>query len=224
LTLCSLLREEIKKDAELIKLHKSRLTESDYPDYSFNILTQDIIFAAVNHTGKFLKQEKQESASNRLFRIDKTVKPKSEKVILKGRFTNYIANDRENKRIGDLGEILVFEYEQEKVRRLGINKAPKHISKNEGDGLGYDILSYDESGQEIYIEVKTTVGNYDSPFFITQNELERSKQDSNRFYLYRLYEYNDESRSAKYYKRKGELSDMCINPILYKAIATDMIS
>lgn len=221
LTLCNILKEEILKDNELIELHKTRITNQEYFDSSFNILTQDIIYAAVRHIDKFEQGGKQESALTRLLRTDKNVLPKSDKVILKGSFTNYIENEKENKRIGDLGELLVLQHEQEKLKSLGIKKEPEHKSKSEGDGLGYDILSYNEKGQEIYIEVKTTVRNFDTPFFITRNELERSKQDSDKFFLYRLYEYEDKNNTAKYYKRNGELTDLCVNPILFRAIVTE---
>ncbi len=221
LTLCNILKEEILKDNELLELHKTRLTEKDFFDSSFNILTQDIIYAAARHIDKFKQGGTQESALKRLINVSQPVSPKTEKVVLKGSFTNYIENEKENKRIGDLGELLVLQHEQEKLKALGINKEPEHKSKSEGDGLGYDILSYNEQAKEIFIEVKTTVRNYDAPFFITRNELVRSKQDSDKFFLYRLYDFDDTNSKAKYYKRQGDLSELCVNPVLYRAVVDD---
>jgi len=221
LTLCNILKEEILKDNELLELHKTRLTDKDFFDSSFNILTQDIIYAAARHIDKFKQGGTQESALKRLINVSQPVSPKSEKVILKGSFTNYIENEKENKRIGDLGELLVLQHEQEKLKELGIRKEPEHKSKSEGDGLGYDILSYNEQGKEIFIEVKTTVRNYDAAFFITRNELVRSKQDSDKFFLYRLYDFDDTNNKAKYYKRQGDLSELCVNPVLYRAVVDD---
>lgn len=221
LTLCNILKEEILKDNELLELHKTRLTEKDFFDSSFNILTQDIIYAAARHIDKFKQGGTQESALKRLINVSQPVSPKSEKIILKGSFTNYIENEKENKRIGDLGELLVLQHEQEKLKELGIRKEPEHKSKSEGDGLGYDILSYNEQGKEIFIEVKTTVRNYDAAFFITRNELVRSKQDSDKFFLYRLYDFDDTNNKAKYYKRQGDLSELCVNPVLYRAVVDD---
>ncbi len=221
LTLCNILKEEILTDNELLELHKTRLTEKDFFDSSFNILTQDIIYAAARHIDKFKQGGTQESALKRLVNVSQSVSPKSEKVVLKGSFTNYIENEKENKRIGDLGELLVLQHEQEKLKALGITKEPEHKSKSEGDGLGYDILSYDEQGKEIFIEVKTTVRNYDAPFFITRNELVRSHQDSDKFFLYRLYDFDDSNSKAKYYKRHGDLSELCTNPVLYRAMVDD---
>lgn len=221
LTLCNILKEEILKDNELLELHKTRLTEKDFFDTSFNILTQDIIYAAARHIDKFKQGGTQESALKRLINVSQPVSPKTEKVVLKGSFTNYIENEKENKRIGDLGELLVLQHEQEKLKALGINKEPEHKSKSEGDGLGYDILSYNEQAKEIFIEVKTTVRSYDAPFFITRNELVRSKQDSDKFFLYRLYDFDDTNSKAKYYKRQGDLSELCVNPVLYRAVVDD---
>ncbi|MGP1447952.1 MAG: DUF3883 domain-containing protein [Candidatus Limimorpha sp.] len=123
--------------------------------------------------------------------------------------------------MGDLGELLVLQHEQEKLKALGIKKTPEHKSKSEGDGIGYDILSYDETGKEIIIEVKTTTCNADAPFFITRNELTRSQQDSDKFFLYRLYEFDDSDNKAKYYKRQGDSTELCSNPILFKAIVNE---
>lgn len=221
LSLCDIIRAEIIKDTELLELHKTRIKEQEYLDSAYHILTQDIIYAAVQHIDKFDEGGKQVPALKRLIKVERTVSPKADKVVLKGSFTNYIENDKEKKRIGDLGELLVLQHEQEKLKSLGINKVPEHISKSKGDGLGYDILSYDNNGKEMFIEVKTTAHGVNTPFYITRNELEKSKQDSDNFFLYRLYEFDDTDNKAKYYKQKGNLTDLCINPILYRAIVAE---
>src|SRR5690606_13535521 len=199
------------KDQELLELHKTRIKEQEYLDSSFNILTQDVIYAVVQHIDKFDKGGKQEPASKRLINVDRPILPMTDKVLLKGSFTNYIDNEKENKRIGNLGELLVMQYEQEKLKSFNSKKTPEHKSKSEGDGLGYDILSYDENDNEIYIEVKTTTKNSSTPFFITRSELIKSRQDSKVFFLYRLYEFDDTDNRAKYYKRQGDLTELCTN-------------
>lgn len=221
LSLCDIIRAEIIKDTELLELHKTRIKEQEHLDSSYHILTQDIIYAAVQHIEKFDKGGEQEPALKRLIKVDRSVCPKLDKVVLKGSFTNWIENDKEKKRIGDLGELLVLQHEQEKLKSLGINKAPDHVSKSQGDGLGYDILSYDEHGAEMFIEVKTTSNNVNTPFYITRNELEKSKQDGRKYFLYRLYDFDDTYNKAKYYKHQGDLTDLCVNPILYRAIVTE---
>jgi len=221
LSLCSIIRDEIAKDNDLIELHKTRIKEREYFDSSFNILTQDIIYAAVNYVDRLSLNEKQESAIKRLVQVEKNILPKSDKITLKGTFTNYIENEREKTRIGTLGELLVLQYEQERLKSLKIKKIPEHKSKSEGDGLGYDILSYDKNGNEIFIEVKTTTNGANTPFYITRNELEKSKQENDRYFLYRLYDFDEKNNKSKFFKQKGNLTELCINPILYKAVIID---
>lgn len=222
LNLCNLLKAEIIKDNELLSLHQTRLTNKEYPDTALNLLTQDIIYAATNHLVKLPKSGKQTPALKRLKKVNKKVSPKKADAVLKGTFTNYIENGKEFKILGDFGELLVFQHEQEKLKSLGIKKQPEHKSKTQGDGLGYDILSYDENEDEMFIEVKTTRSNSATPFYITNNELLRSRRNTGNFYLYRLYEYDDKTCSAKYFEMKGDLSNICENPILYKAVVSNV--
>lgn len=216
-SICRLLTPEIKKDQELLDMHRERITESEYFDSEYHILTQDFIFASV----KYLNPNISAIRNPALIRLTKTqfkLTPKTEEVILKGAIVNHSENDRESKRIGDLGELLVLEYEKEKLKQNNIQKKPEHISKNKGDGLGYDILSYNELGKEIYIEVKTTKRGKNQPFYITKNELECSKINSNNFFIYRLYDFDDKRNTAKYFIHEGNLSYLCINPIQYRVV------
>ncbi len=90
--------------------------------------------------------------------------------------------------IGDMGEQYVLNTEKEKLKNtIYINKI-KHISKID-NSAGYDILSYETDGTEIYIEVKTTDKKYDT-FYITQNELAKAnllKSIGKRYLIYRVY-------------------------------------
>lgn len=217
ISMCRLLTPEIIKDQVLLDMHRERMTESEYFDSEYHILTQDFIYASVT----YLKPQIPTSQKPALKRLTKTkviLSPKTEGVILKGVFMNYIENDRESKRIGDLGELLVLEYEKERLKLNSINKKPVHISKGKGDGLGYDILSYNEVGEEIYIEVKTTKRGENQPFYITKNELECSKIKGNHYFIYRLYDFDDKGNTAKYFTHLGNLCDLCINPIQYRIV------
>lgn len=220
--LCELLKDEIIKDKELLELHTQRLTENEYFDSSYNILTQDVIYATEIHFGTFENSIEETSALERLVEVNKTlISSKPRKTILKGSSTNYIENEKVKKRRGYLGELLVLKYEQEKLKKMGSRKEPVHIAVTEGDGEGYDILSYDESDEEIFIEVKTTAGSYNSSFFITENELVKSINEKERFYLYRLYDFDEKQNSAKFFRRQGSLEKLCINPILYRVIVEE---
>ena len=123
-----------------------------------------------------------------------------------------------------MGELWALKYEIEKLRQVGqhnlIDKI-KHTAKDEGDGTGYDIQSFDRNGQKIYIEVKTTKGGKNSTFYITRTELERSKIEKENFYLYRLYNYNEENDTADILIIKGDLTNLCEFPTTYKINLTN---
>ena len=219
-TLCNLLRHELSKDQELLKLHKNRITNDCYYDENLNILTQDFVYAVVKHLETLERIEEKN-----VIELTTTNINSSEISVIETEldFTpstvNYIQNNIENKRIGDLGELWVIE--QEKQKLINANKQKlvekvKHVSKEKGDGLGYDILSYDLKGNKIYIEVKTTKGNARSTFYITRNELEKSKIEKDFYLLYRVYKYDDEKHNAELLIIKGDLSNLCETPLTYK--------
>lgn len=221
LKLCTLLREEIIKDKDLLEMHRQRLTEEHFFDSSYNILTQDVIYAAVRHIGKLEQRVEQAPALERLEKTDRSIASKSNRIILKGTFINHIENERRNKRIGDLGELLVLKYEEEKLKKSGSKNKPILVSQIKGDGEGYDILSFNESDEEMFIEVKTTTSHYHAPFYITQHELEKSRKEKARFYLYRLYDFDEKEHKAKFCVQRGSLENLCINPILYKVLVKE---
>ena len=89
-------------------------------------------------------------------------------------------------------------------------------SKLNGDGLGYDILSYDKHGNPMYIEVKTTTGPENGGIFITANELEMSEKHSEQYYLYRVYDFDISKMEGKLSVRQGSLKSLCISAQTYK--------
>jgi hypothetical protein len=54
--------------------------------------------------------------------------------------------------------------------------AVRWISDKDGDGYGYDILSFTPMGEERLLEVKTTCGHDRTPFWITRRECEVAAQ------------------------------------------------
>jgi len=55
--------------------------------------------------------------------------------------------------------------------------------------------------------VKSTKGNATAAFFISPNEVEFSRKNANNFYLYRLYDLDSATRSAKIYVLSGDLTN-----------------
>lgn len=100
---------------------------------------------------------------------------------------------KRKKEIGDIGELIVLQYEREKVtREYGKSYRSKviHVAKEIGDGLGYDIQSYKDE-RKIFIEVKTTTGKLYNNLFITDNELQVMYELDDRYYLYRVSELDE---------------------------------
>jgi len=90
---------------------------------------------------------------------------------------NYLAQEALNRSLGLAGELFVVDLETKRLNAAGqkqLANRVEHASTAQGDGLGYDILSYETSGQERFIEVKTTAFGGTTPFYVTHNELLRS--------------------------------------------------
>ncbi|SDR87227.1 protein of unknown function [Halopseudomonas sabulinigri] len=110
---------------------------------------------------------------------------------------DYVAREARNRSLGLAGEELVFSYEQQRLERSGYGSLAgkvEHTSVKRGDGAGYDILSFETDGRERFIEVKTTAFAKATPFYISRNEVEFSKVTSDRYHLYRLFEFRTKPR------------------------------
>ena len=218
--LCELVRYEIEGDQELLKYHEDRLDSECYRDKNYNVLTQDFIYAVVKHLNRPIIALKPTSESTIIEQISTiNLKSKEESIDFTPRIINHIQNNIENKRIGDLGERWVLKKEKQYLTKNGksnLAKKVKHVAKDQGDGSGFDILSFDLDGIEIYIEVKTTKGSINSTFYITRNELERSKIEKEKYFLYRVYDYNETNDTANLLKIQGELTSICEIPMNFK--------
>lgn len=101
--------------------------------------------------------------------------------------------DQQNRELGHAGEQHIYEREQRKLfdaNRRDLARKVRWVSERDGDGAGYDIRSYDETGAERWIEVKTTRGANTTPFYLTRNENELAKERPDAFRLYRLYDFS----------------------------------
>ena len=108
---------------------------------------------------------------------------------------------------------MVLEHEKKKLNTLGIHKNIEHVSKLSNDSAGYDIKSYDANGEEIHIEVKTTKGGINTPFYLTATELDHCKKNLDRYKLYRVYNFDLKENRGELYIIEGDLEDvMCLEP------------
>ncbi|MFN7924026.1 MAG: DUF3883 domain-containing protein [Bryobacteraceae bacterium] len=104
-----------------------------------------------------------------------------------------IERDRRNRSLGRAGEEFVLDLERRRLTDGGFGDLASRvrwISEEEGDGAGYDVLSFDlVTGSERQIEVKTTNGSARTPFFVTRNEFAMSKRFAGEWRLYRVHHF-----------------------------------
>jgi len=107
---------------------------------------------------------------------------------------DYLAQEARNHSLGRAGELLVVALEKRRLHSAGkkrLAEKVEHVAETQGDGLGFDVLSFEESGRERFIEVKTTAFGELTPFYVSRNELARSKADAELYQLYRVFGFRD---------------------------------
>ena len=118
---------------------------------------------------------------------------------------NYLEKEQNNRSLGEQGENFVIEYEKSRLKSAGKeNLADKieWVSKDLGDGLGYDILSRNNNGTDRFIEVKTTKLSKETPIYLSKTEISFALKKEVNFYLYRVFNFDKQPRlfimSGKY--------------------------
>lgn len=108
-----------------------------------------------------------------------------------------VERDRLNRALGRAGEEFVLEVERNRLTSAGMSKLARNVrwvSEQEGDGAGYDILSFDNAGRERLIEVKTTNGAATTPFFLSRNEYNTASVRVEDWRIYRVHCFSKEPR------------------------------
>lgn len=131
---------------------------------------------------------------------------------------DYLEREARNRSLGLAGELLVMEYEQRRLHAEGAKTLAdkiEHVSKDKGDGTGYDIRSFDADGRERFIEVKTTAYAAETPFFISPNEVAFSDQEADKFHIYRLFAFRQKPRMFTVH---GAVSaNFLLDPVSFRA-------
>lgn len=109
-----------------------------------------------------------------------------------------VERDFRNRVLGEAGEQTIYDLECRRLiaaERNDLARKVRWVSKEDGDGAGYDILSFDaENGGERFIEVKTTNGGRTTPFFLTRNEKSVADERPDAFRLYRVFDFSHTPR------------------------------
>jgi hypothetical protein len=131
---------------------------------------------------------------------------------------DYLEREANNRSLGLAGEDFALRFERWRLLQAGAGQLAdmvEHVSVTRGDGLGYDILSFEPSGRERFIEVKTTSFGQKTPFFISANEVRFARQKADQFRLYRLFDFR---AAPRLFELDGEIEKHCaLDPSTYRA-------
>ena len=136
-----------------------------------------------------------------------------------GRKIDFARRDASNRRLGLLGEQFTLEIERQRLRsveRDDLAATVEWVARTCGDGVGFDVLSFDaRDDSEQFIEVKTTGPGKHFPFYVTANEVRCSEDRPGQFRLYRVFDF---SRNPRVYVVAGALLRECrLEPVEYRA-------
>jgi hypothetical protein len=137
----------------------------------------------------------------------------------KGLRIDFAERDAANRRLAQLGEEFVLFLERHRLRASGRDDLAgwvEWVAKTMGDGLGYDVLSFDDvDDSEKQIEVKTTGLGKFFPFYVTANEVRCSEALAETYHLFRVFDFG---RFPRVYILAGSLRVQCrLDPVLFRA-------
>ena len=122
---------------------------------------------------------------------------------------DYLLREERNRSLGQAGETFALDYERWRLIRLGVGQLAekvRHVAVVEGDGLGYDIRSFESDGSDRFIEVKTTSFGERTPFFVSSNEVQFARDHEQAYRLYRLFDFR---RAPRMFEIAGPVESHC---------------
>jgi hypothetical protein len=194
------------------------------PMFNYQQLLVDAIVDYLNHNQSIFEYEfekfvKDSGTVDQNVQVDFRQFLSEEPVISKVRNTppsftpkkkNYLEQEQSNTSLGEAGEKLIIDYERWRLMQSGKESLAEKIewvSKEQGDGAGFDILSKNLDGSDRFIEVKTTKLSKETPIFLTSNELAFASTKKDDFFLYRVFECKSR---PQFFWRKGAYDSFCI--------------
>lgn len=138
------------------------------------------------------------------------VKENPARVRLPRRGINYLEREARNASLGAAGELFALDVEHRRLWEAGEHRLAErieHVAQTRGDGLGYDVHSFELDGRDRLIEVKTTSFGAMTPFFASQREVAVSEERAPNFRLYRVFKFRD---APKVFVLSGALRETCV--------------
>jgi hypothetical protein len=134
------------------------------------------------------------------------------------RVVNYLAREAANQSLGSAGEEFVMRFETARLLAAGAESLASRIERvsiTSGDSAGFDVLSFEESGKERFIEVKTTRYGSETPFFVSRHEVAVSRKERDRYRVYRVFDFR---HNPRFFQRCGQIDEMfSLEPAQYEA-------
>jgi hypothetical protein len=137
------------------------------------------------------------------------------------RVVNYLEREAANKSLGTAGEEFVVRFETARLlaaRADHLASKIERVSVTAGDSAGFDVLSFEETGKERFIEVKTTRYGSETPFFVSRHEVAVSRKERDRYRVYRVFDFRHDPR---FFQKCGQIDEMfLLEPAQYEARVT----
>ena len=175
-----------------------------------NVTQDDTVYDIITEEAEIPEEEVDKEI--KLNFVDDALIPKENRhtdgkvFIRKNDINTWIKREKSRVKNGNLAEGLVYVAEKlkfQEMRRNDLSDKVKWISRDSGDGYGYDILSYDfdKNGNEyeIHIEVKSTT-NLSDDFIMSSNELKYARENKDTYRLYRVARVKSDSPVCKVIK------------------------
>ena len=133
---------------------------------------------------------------------------------------DYEERDLKTRKLGRLGEDLVFAYERSQLVTRGRHDLAERVElvcRTIGDSAGFDIRSFDkETAEEVHLEVKTTSGPPTTPFFMSAAEVEYAKNCPKRYKIYRVYSYTPEDEKILFFEIEKPIEELELTPASFR--------
>jgi hypothetical protein len=131
---------------------------------------------------------------------------------------NYLAREAANQSLGSAGEEFIMRFETARLFAAGADRLAskiERVSVTSGDSAGFDILSFEKTGRERFIEVKTTRYGSQTPFFVSRHEVAVSRKERDRYLVYRVFDFK---HNPRFFQRRGQIDkSFLLEPAQYEA-------
>lgn len=131
---------------------------------------------------------------------------------------DFLDKAQEQKDLGDAGEALVKQYEINFLNSRGLCKEAALVEIVK-DGEGYDVHSFDEYGNDKFIEVKTTTSDKYASFYLSENEVAFMRKNIGSYCIYRIYHYNAENSFGEFFELQNDVENqLLMRPVQFHAV------